>query len=44
MDLTISDPNIYTYDIINKYIKDKINYEYFNDSSVLNIYRKSFLH
>ena len=31
MDLTISNPNIFTYDILNKYIKDKINYEYFKN-------------
>lgn len=31
MDLTIGDPNIFTYDILNKYIKDKINYEYFKN-------------
>lgn len=31
MDLTISNPNIFSYDILNKYIIDKINYEYFKN-------------
>ena len=31
MDLTINNPNIFTYDILNKYIEDKVNYEYFKN-------------
>lgn len=31
MDLTIDNPNIFTYDILNKYINGNINYEYYKN-------------